>query len=292
MVKNTLEDYKTAIKLKYETEKRGSHSSFLLNPSRAKLRKLCAELFKNEASVDDLKSFSVFFQFDFLPNCSNKLKDQTDRFRPIETFLKGETDLTDIEAVNIAAILVGFDPRPYLKFSKTESVKKECSLIDKYENSVVHPVPLEGKKDINDNREIGVVIQPSFLVKKQMRFVPTQQIIPALLLILVLGCLGYWVFFKKTCMQWQKDHYEVVACETEKIGIVNVYSKLPINENMLGFKKIELTDTTTFFKHNKPVLWYCKNGDHLDLFNGPGFHPDNDKTLKPITQYMIEKYIK
>jgi hypothetical protein len=116
--------------------------------------------------------------------------------------------------------------------------------------------------------------------------------IPAMLLILVLVGFGYWVFFKKTCMQWQKDHYEVVECETEEVGIVNVYSKLPINENMLGLKKIAVTDTTTFFKHNKPVLWYCKIGDHLDFFNGPGFHPENDKTLKPITQYMIDKYVK
>ena len=292
MVKNTLEDYKAAIKLKYETEKRGSHSSFLLNPSRAKLRKLCAELFKNEASADDLKSFSVFFQFDFLPNCSNKLKDQTDRFRPIETFFKGETDLTDIEAVNIAAILVGFNPRPYLKFSKIESSKKEFSLIDSCENSVVHQVTIEDKRAINDHRENDGVFQSPFLVKKQMRFLQTRQMIPAMLLILVLVSFGYWFFLKKTCMQWQKDHYEVVECETEEVGIVNVNSKLPINENMLGFKKIAVTDTTTFFKHNKPVLWYCKNGDHLDFFNGPGFHPENDKTLKPITQYMIDKYVK
>jgi hypothetical protein len=104
MVKNTLEDYKSAVKLKYEFEKIGSHSSFLLNPSGAKLRKLCGELFTNNTRTDDLKCFSTFFQFDFSLNCSNKLKEQTDKFRPIETFFKGETDLTDIEAVNIAAI--------------------------------------------------------------------------------------------------------------------------------------------------------------------------------------------
>lgn len=292
MVKNTLEDYKAAIQLKYEREKRGSHSSFLLNPSRAKLRKLCGEIFKNEVNADDLKSFSAFFQFDFLPNCSNKLKEQTDRFRPIETFFKGETDLTDIEAVNIAAILVDFNPRPYLKFSRTESLKKESSLVDSNENSVVHQVTVEDKRAIIDNREDESIIQSSFLVKKQTRFLHTPKIIPAMFLILVLVGFGYWYFSKKPCMQWQKDHYEVVECETEEVGIVNLYSKLPINENMLGLKKIEVSDTTTFFKHNKPVLWYCKNGDRLDFFNGPGFHPENDKTLKPITQYMIDKYVK
>ena len=289
MVKNTLEDYKAAIKLKYEIEKMGSHSSFLLNPSRAKLRKLCAELFKNDAKADDLKSFSAFFQFDFIPNCSNKLKDQTDRFRPIETFFKGETDLTDIEAVNIAAILVDFNPRPYLKFSKTESKKKELSLVD----SPVGPkFTGEDKIAINDNMENDGIIQKSFFVNNKMRFLQTPQIIPAMLLILILSGFAYWFLQKKTCMQWQKDHYEAVVCETEEVGIVNLYSKLPMNENMLTLKKIEVSDTTTFFKHNKPILWYCKNGDHLDFFNGPGFHPENEKILKPITQYMIDKYVK
>jgi hypothetical protein len=292
MMKNTLEDYKAAIKLKYEMEKIGSHSSFLLNPSRAKLRKLCGELFKNDAKADDLKSFSAFFQFDFVPNCSNKLKDQTDRFRPIETFFKGETDLTDIEAVNIAAILVGFNPRPYLKFLKSETLKKEDSLINDIESVVVPKVTGEDKMAINNNMENEGIIQQSYLVKKQMRFLQTPQIITAMLLILILGGFGYWFLPKKTCMQWQKDHYEAVVCETEELGIVNLYSKLPMNENMITFKKIEVSDTTTFFKHNKPVLWYCKNGDHLDFFNGPGFHPENEKTLKPITQYMIDKYVK
>jgi hypothetical protein len=292
MMKNTLEDYKAAIKLKYEMEKIGSHSSFLLNPSRAKLRKLCGELFKNDAKADDLNSFSAFFQFDFVPNCSNKLKDQTDRFRPIETFFKGETDLTDIEAVNIAAILVGFNPRPYLKFLKSETLKKELSLIDSTYSTAVSKVTGEAKMAINDKTENEGTIQPSFLLKKQMRFLQIPQIITAMLLILILGCFGYWFLPKKTCMQWQKDHYEAVVCETEELGIVNLYSKLPMNENMLTFKKIEVSDTTTFFKHNKPILWYCKNGDHLDFFNGPGFHPENEKTLKPITQYMIDKYVK
>lgn len=291
-MKNTLEDYKAAIKLKYEMEKIGSHSSFLLNPSRAKLRKLCGELFKNDAKADDLKSFSAFFQFDFVPNCSNKLKDQTDRFRPIETFFKGETDLTDIEAVNIAAILVGFNPRPYLKFLKSETLKKEDSLINDIESVVVPKVTGEDKMAINNNMENEGIIQQSYLVKKQMRFLQTPQIITAMLLILILGGFGYWFLPKKTCMQWQKDHYEAVVCETEELGIVNLYSKLPMNENMITFKKIKVSDTTTFFKHNKPVLWYCKNGDHLDFFNGPGFHPENEKTLKPITQYMIDKYVK
>jgi hypothetical protein len=292
MVKNTLEDYKAAVKLKYEMEKSGSHSTFLLNPSRAKLRKLCGELFKNNVSSDDLKSFSTFFQFDFVPNCSNKLKDQTDKFRPIETFFKGETDLTDIEAVNIAAILVDFNPRPYLRFSKWEVFKKQDKHSTDFEITDTTDVYATHKIVKSSSASVDQSMQSSIIEKKQRFIFQKQQLILAVLLTILLSGFGYRLFPKKECLQWQKDHYEMVVCESKGVAIVNLYSKLPLNENILNFRKIEVCDTTTFFRHNKPVLWYCRNGNHLDFFNGPGFHPENEKALRPITQYMIDKYVK
>ncbi|MFV8352536.1 hypothetical protein [Flavobacterium sp. XS2P14] len=292
MVKNTLEDYKAAVKLKYESEKIGAHSSFLLNPSRAKLRKLCGELFKNNANADDLKSFSAFFQFDYVLNCSNKLKDQTDKFRPIETFFKGETDLTDIEAVNIAAILVDFNPRPFLKFSKQETLKKENIPIMSIESSDIDDV--FGATEIikRNTNSTDHSIQPSFLKKKELSVYHKRLVIPALILVITLSGFGYFFLPKKECMQWQNDHYEAVVCETKAVGFLNLYSTMPLNKNMLNFRKIKVGDTTTFFKNNKPILWYCKTGNHLDFFSEPGFNPENEKPLKPITQYMIDKYIK
>lgn len=292
MVKNTLEDYKAEVKLKYEIEKVGTHSSLLINPSRAKLRKLCGELFKNNVNTDDLKSFTAFFQFDYVLNCSNKLKDQTDKFRPIETFFKGETDLTDIEAVNIAAILVDFNPRPYLKFSRQETFKKENTSIANIESTdkgdVSGVTTIIKKNSISPDKSM----QPLSLEKKDLRIFQQRLFIPGLIVVTMLCGFGYVFLPKKECMQWQKDHFEAVVCETQAVGLVNLYSTMPLNKNMLNFRKIEICDTTTFFLHNKPILWYCKTGDHLDFFNGPGFNPENEKPLKPITQYMIDKYIK
>ncbi len=291
MVKNTLEDYKAAVKLKYEIEKVGIHSSFLQNPSRAKLRKFCGELFKNNTNADDLKSFSAFFQFDFSLNCSNKLKDQTDKFRPIETFFKGETDLTDIEAVNIAAILVDFNPRPYLKFSKLQDLKKEKNSNTSMERRDKEDINIPFTIIKNNNISIDQSIKPSSKENKDLNIFQKRLYIPGLIIITMLSGFGYIFLPKKECMQWQKDHFEAVVCETKANGIANLYSTMPLNKNMLDFRKVEICDTTTFFKHNKPILWYCKNGDHLDFFNGPGFNPENEKPLKPITQYMIDKYI-
>ncbi len=292
MVKNTLEDYKAAVKLKYEIEKVGTHSSFLLNPSRAKLRKLCGELFKNNASVDDLKSFSTFFQFDFVLNSSNKLKEQTDKFRPIETFFKGETDLTDIEAVNIAAILVDFNARPYLKFSRLEAFKKEHTSIASIKSTDKEDISIASTIIKNNSISLDQSMKPPSLKKKDLSIFQKRLFIPGLIVVTMLCGFGYVFLPKKECMQWQKDHFEAVVCETKANGIVNLYSTMPLNKNMLNFRKIEICDTTTFFKHNKPILWYCKTGDNLDFFNGPGFNPENEKPLKPITQYMIDKYIK
>ncbi len=281
MRKNTLEDYKTAIKAKYEIEKQGVRSSFLVNPSRAKLRKLCFELFKENTNKEDLIVFSAFLGFEFSTTHSNKLKDLTDKFRPIETFFKGETDLVDIEAMNMAAILVDFMPRPYLRFSKAENLevlsndetvlKNEVVVVDKKEN------------DINLN------------VKKQIEKPKSQvfykQIAIAVFVMGIIGAVGLFAFSKEECMQWQTDHYEIVACEENNLGVANLFLKVPLNENMLHFKKIEVCDTTTFFKHKKAVVWYSKKGNQLEFFNAPGFNPENDKPLKPITQYMIDKYI-
>ena len=99
-------------------KKNGDYASFLLNPSRALLRDLCVQRLKNNSSKDDLKTFALFFGFEFEVTSLNRLKAQTDKFRPIETFLKGETDLSNKEGINLAAILVDYQPRPYLKFER------------------------------------------------------------------------------------------------------------------------------------------------------------------------------
>ena len=118
MKQNDFEAYKKAVKLRYEEEKNGNYSSFLLQPSRANLRKLCVERLKENPSLDDLNSFKIFIGFEFKPENRNKLKEETDRFRTIENFLKGSSDSNDVEVINLAAILVDFTPRPFLKFVK------------------------------------------------------------------------------------------------------------------------------------------------------------------------------
>ncbi|MFA9191170.1 hypothetical protein AAGV28_07290 [Flavobacterium sp. FZUC8N2.13] len=289
MKKNTLEDYKKEIRAKYEMEKLGVHSSLLLNPSRAKLRNLCFELLKDNPSKDDLMSFSSFFGFEFSATNFNTLKGLTDKFRPIETFLKGETDLMDIEGMNIAAILVGFESRPYLKFSKTERVINEQLSDNEYKTA--HLLSVDSNTDTKDNEKVQGQMYQALKSKENNRNIfLNKPIIVAVFLVVLMGCFVF-ISSKVECMQWQNDHYEIVDCGDSKVGVVNLFSKVPLDKNMLHFKRIQVCDTTTFFKYEKPVVWYCKKGKELEFFNSPGFNPENNKPLKPITQYMIDKYV-
>ena len=51
-----------------------------------------------------------------------------------------------------------------------------------------------------------------------------------------------------------------------------------------------IKDYLTFFKNEKPLVWYSKVNGEVELYDRPGFHPITDKPLKPITNYMIHKY--
>lgn len=113
---NTLEEYKKAIKIKYELEKEGEYFDYLYSPSRGKLRDLCWLIFENNPTRDDLNIFKTLFCLDFDYAQKNKFKEQKDKFRPIETFFKGETDPSNIDAINLAAVMVDFQPRPFKKF--------------------------------------------------------------------------------------------------------------------------------------------------------------------------------
>ena len=150
---NTLEEYIKAIKNKYETEKEGEYFDFLYHPSRGKLRDLCWLIFEDNPTPDDLNVFRNLFCLDFEHTQKNKFKDQKDKFRPIETFFKGETHPSNIDAINLAAILVDFQPRPSKKFNE------KCRIEDaKQIKSVANNVAVK----IDNNG-----IEKNFLVKNE-----------------------------------------------------------------------------------------------------------------------------
>ncbi|MEZ4853765.1 hypothetical protein [Flavobacterium sp.] len=270
----SLEAYKNAIKAHYEIEKSGKYSSFLIHLSRARLRQLCEERLKESNNIEDKLSFSLVFGFEYDVNNRNKLKLQTDKFRPIETFFKGETDLADIEAINIAALLVNFNPRPFRYF-------------------ISKPLPNEAL--INEEKhKIGV--KHSYKNRNKLKHTIVKKIGIGLLGVIGITSIGYTtkniILPEPQCMQWQNNHYEVVDCNSNEDNLIKQHNIIPFNEEQSKLIKVEVSDTTQFFKNGKPLYWYAKVNGKPEFFNTHGVHPETGKALKQVSEYIVNKYVK
>lgn len=89
------------------------------------------------------------------------------------------------------------------------------------------------------------------------------------------------------CMVWEETSFQIAPCNSST-------RVLPFNENkMKFFRKIEVAPTYKFFSRTgEPLVWYCKlNKNAIEFFSAPGIHPETGKTLKAVTEYIIEKYV-
>jgi hypothetical protein len=286
MKTNTIEEYIKAVKAKYDEAKTGEYSSFLMNQSPAELKILCLLLFDNGISKQDQEIVAIFFD---LNEESSKRKQMecfdVDKFKPIGNFLKGKTETTRVVNLDLIAFLVDFHPRPFRKFMIG---KEKLKLTADY--SINDSSIKENKKEIVFEKKKGVL-------KEYKKSAFTKRIALGVLVVLVLGSLSYGIksifFPNKNCMVWAKNHYQAVEYDKVK----DKADVIPLNQEILiNFKKISVSDSTTFFKngdYNRPLVWYGKspNKREYQYFNQPGLHPETGKTLKPISRYIIKKYI-
>lgn len=276
MKQDDFEAYKKAIRQHYEKEKVGIYSGFLLQPSRANLRNLCIERFKESSNTDDLNTFKIFMGFEFKPELKNRLKEETDRFRVIENFLKGSTDSNDIETINLSAILVDFAPRPFLKFVKySKGGEKDVEVSEALKNNEnSNTIFLEQKRNKTSKKKLTLLIL-GITALFSVSYTIKDLLLPG-----------------KECMQWQNDQYVEVDCQEQINSLYSSSAIVPFDENTSMLRKLQVSDTTTFYKGGKAIIWYCKVDGLPEFFDRPGFHPITGKGLKPITDYIIDKYIK
>jgi hypothetical protein len=92
---------------------------------------------------------------------------------------------------------------------------------------------------------------------------------------------------EENCIIWNITHFEEAPCNL-KYAIDNTMYQLNID----NFKKIEVDKETVFFKNGNAMVWYGKstNGE-MEYFTLRGVHPETLKELKPITDYIIKKYV-
>ncbi|MDI9310431.1 MAG: hypothetical protein QM535_09460 [Limnohabitans sp.] len=282
----TYKDYIKGIKAKYEVERMGIYSSYLSKPSPALLNDFCKILKQNDLSKKDQDIINLFYNS---PNFDN------DKFKPICNFFKGKTETPNQDILDIMAFLVDFNPRPlgdFLKKGNSFDINDDNKTIiedGNSENDLKHKTP-----KTNTFNDLPIIIDKNHSEISNTLKRKRNIIITFILLIFTTSIFIYLAFIKhKPYLQWNGDQY--VEVDDEENLKNSLIPKIPYNESLLDFKKIEPTDTTTYFeKDRKAKIWYGrdKNGN-LDLFNGPGvgYHPESNKSLNPITKYIINKHI-
>lgn len=269
MNKNTFENYLEEIILRYNIEKKGTNSPLLLDTTRARLRDLCIEKFRKNTNKNDIITFNLFMGFEFNLNSLNKIRENTDKFRRIETFFKGETVLSDIEGADMAAILVDFKFRPFSNYREVNVIKTPIT-----PNDTVSSKPPDSHIPKSKNLT---------WIKKNLVYI-------AIGITLFTGIfLGINTFMNsEKSIEWVNDHYEEVESNNEQEN----RSQFLINEKLLTtFKKITPCDTTKYKKNGIVCLWYGKSSrGKIEFFTALDRHPETGKTLKEVTPYIMNKY--
>lgn len=116
-------------------------------------------------------------------------------------------------------------------------------------------------------------------------------IIITIILISLASITTYNYATRQRWMIWNEDHYVEVNFDVNKYNVNQI--KIFKEERIEFFKKVTLKCEDQFFNNNGSVkIWYGKNKEkELEYFTALGLHPETGKTLKPITQYMIDTHI-
>lgn len=140
------------------------------------------------------------------------------------------------------------------------------------------PIPLEPEKKVVETLRIKTFI------KHHKVSVAIAVISAVIILFLMASKQQRW-------MNWNGNNYVETSFDAEKLksGTLKIYKE----DRVSSFILLEPQCDTKFFNVDGSVrVWYSKNKNgSLDFFSDYGLHPITGKTLKPITKYIIDKYI-
>lgn len=310
MANITFIDYKTAIRTQYRTAMEKDVSGILSDPTPAQLRDFYLRLFEKGLSEIDEEILKLFLEAKENSSLKKVIENcNIGKLKPIINFLEGGN--TENKArIEMAAILVDFQYRPFNKFKK-EFTEEELKLMNDLRNNkssrevssneMSNSIEIDSSNDPEptaDDQESEASQSPDSELteihneddkpkSKKMRYA-------AIIAILMgLGLIIYLALPKKECMQWSNDHYEMVDCDLKvnSLGIMTPVELL--DESLVNLKKVQVCDTTSCFdKNGDAIIWYARSENGVDFFNGHGRHPENNRPLKPVTKYIISKYVK
>lgn len=304
METKTSDSYQKEILEEYKKNKGGGLSTYLLNPTPRLIKQACILLLDKRTSADDKNILNCFFQFRDEENRLKELKSfDNDRFKPIVNFLRGRTNSTSEENIELISWLIDFKPRPLHKYLKSNYLISEIGdskPVVEQESEELDNISLDNLERKKEEERKKLEEAKRKKEKKGRRRIITISISVVFGMTMLIMVIQKWPMniLKNSpngveCMTWADSLYVPVSCNT------GPYSKYhtpvePMDKNKLeNLKKVEVNMATTFFAEDgKPMIWYFKNRDgEMEFFTAPGLHPTTGETLKKITPYIIETYV-
>jgi len=287
-------DYEKAILADYKNKREhGVLPLVFLRPTPAALRDECIAVCRTRYDKRDARALWAFFgqgddQTSFLQAISRL---ETDKFKPLANFLKGGTASPEPKNLELLAWLIDFQPRPVDRFK----MGSEDPAISKDDPKV----GTSGGDGIKKDETLPTSDEQA---KKVFNFNLGRAVLAILLLALIVVSIRYQTPIvgepskeilqassgEQACMFWDGDHYQPVSCNQR---LANTLVIALDSEKLIHFNKITQQDTIT--ERSKGFVWYVKYNGNLEFYTSSGFHPiDPRLRLKPITDYMIRKYIR
>lgn len=286
----TFKEYKKAIKSQFEAKKiEGVYGSGdISNITPAQLRDLCLYIAQKGMTKTDEATFRFFFNANENEKFERAIENfNTGKLKSVISFFKEDKKSENRLRIELAAVIVDFNPRPFKKYCQNRDIQnkdineKNDQVFSEENNDKIY-IESDDLEIVSKNEVIAIENKTK------------KKIITIAIVLLSLFFTGYTaknIFFPaKQCMQWKENHYEAVDCSNNQLGIGQMNLIVPIDEQIMKLEKLDPKDTLEFFKNEIPIVWYFKRDGEIELFNQSGFYPETAKPLRPITNYIIQKY--
>lgn len=285
-------DYSVSVRDEYEKKKAANAISLnLIYPTSVKLKEECILVCQSKFRTSDhMMLKSIFGPSSDMQSALQIInKCDPDKLKPLVNYLKGNTTRTDEKNIELLAWLIDFEPRPFV----VGGIPKETSVIEPEKQITGEPEKKEGLITLGGAESEN---KKQDQLGRNIRYSRKKVLTIVVILVLVVGGV-FWLQTRQPlsqlpaghekCMFWSGDHYQLISC-SQKMGDTLVVAFDSIK--LTNFKKITRPDTIT--GRSKGRVWYIKLKGELEFYTSDGSHPvEYNRKLKPITDYIINKYI-
>lgn len=304
-----LEDYKKGVIEAYKKKRsEGILPPNLKNHTTANLYKECLNVFHNRFSSKDSETFKELYgERNSAAEYLQRIKASgADKFKPLDNFLKGNTNTPKTRYIELLAWLIDFEPRPHqigniygflesnnniegksehspkqMDYPNLETVEKKHS-----ENKIQDEIDKDLHKDDKRLYTSSSISNPS----KRILGIPRKfyKTIVALFVIVTVICASS-IYYRLThqCMYWNSERYQLISCH-EKIGSIPVVSLDTTRYDHLQ----KILNISSITRNDIGKVHYSKIDGVVEFYTTGGTNPtDTNRRLLPMTAYMFNKYV-